>query len=230
MVNDRYVHSALCFLKTLPDWEGRWQKAIEENHDGHPIPYWRYPKSSGNRIHHSYHCAQFEAATGMSFDRIQTVFEFGGGYGSMCGLIHKLGFSGRYIIFDLPSFSALQTYYLSSIGLPVMPPESFTRAKREVLCISDLAELRTVLSNGAGQELRMFISTWAVSETPIALRERILPLASNCDGFLIAYQDRFEQMDNLSFFREWADGLSHIRWFNWEIPHLPQNYYLMGNN
>ena len=229
VVNDGYVYRELYFLKTLPDWEERWQHAIEESHDGHPIPYWRYPRSSGNRIHHAYHSAQFEAATGVRVDQIQTVFEFGGGYGSMCGLIHKLGFKGKYIIFDLPAFSALQTYYLSIIGLPVMAPESFTQAERGVLCVSDPADLRTTISDGFGQEFRMFISTWAVSEAPMAVRERILPLTSTCDEFLIAYQDRFEGMDNLSFFREWTSGYKDVRWHNWEIPHLPHNYYLMGN-
>lgn len=229
VVNDGFVHRELRFLRTLPDWEERWEPAIEENSTGHPIPYWRYPRSSGNRIHHGYHCARFEAATGMRVDQFGMVVEFGGGYGSMCHLIHRLGFNGKYIIFDLPAFSALQMYYLSSTGLPLTAPESFSRAKRRaILCVSDLAQLRRVLSDGATPASRIFISTWALSEAPIAIRERILPLVSTFDGFLIGYQDRFEDEDNHSFFHEWAGVCHDIRWLNWEISHLPHNYYLVG--
>ena len=56
------------------------------------------------------------------------IVEFGGGYGSMCRLLHKLGFSGQYFIYDLPEFVALQRYFLKSIGMPVRdgPPDDVT--------------------------------------------------------------------------------------------------------
>ena len=45
------------------------------------------------------------------------IVEFGGGYGSMCRLVRKLGFKGRYVIFDLRPILALQKYYLGLHGV-----------------------------------------------------------------------------------------------------------------
>lgn len=44
-----------------------------------------------------------------TFDHI---FEFGGGHGRICRMIHDRGFSGKYTIFDFPEMSALQKAYL----------------------------------------------------------------------------------------------------------------------
>ena len=68
------------------------------------------------------HLALFEETTGSKIDTLELIFEFGGGYGSMCRLAHNLGFNQAYIIFDLQPFSALQNYYLSSLDLPVRFP------------------------------------------------------------------------------------------------------------
>ena len=35
-----------------------------------------------------------------------------------CVLLFALGFKGQYVIFDLPHFSALQSFYLDAVGLP----------------------------------------------------------------------------------------------------------------
>jgi hypothetical protein len=47
------------------------------------------------------------------------IIEFGGGFGSMCRLVHALGFRGQHIIFDLPPVWALQRYYLRLHGIEV---------------------------------------------------------------------------------------------------------------
>ena len=56
----------LAYLKSLPDWKSNWKPILEESHVGHPPPYWRYPRSSGNLIHHAYNVAQFQEKTKMS--------------------------------------------------------------------------------------------------------------------------------------------------------------------
>ena len=224
----RYLAKELNYLKHRPDWRTRWDTAIEESSVGHPIPYIFHPTSSGNLIHHAYHLAQFEEKTEVSIADVDFVFEFGGGYGSMCRLFHNLGFRGRYIIFDLPSFSALQVYFLRSLGLPVRSSSDVMKTGSGIICISDLQQLTTLLADQVGARKSLFLATWSISETPLSIRESILPLVSRFQAFLIAYQDRFGEVDNVDFFGNWKETLHNVAWRNWRIEHIPGNSYLFG--
>ena len=95
-------------------------------------------------IHHAYHLAQFEEKTRTQVHEIDFVLEFGGGYGSMCRLFYNLGFRGRYVIFDLPSFSALQIYYLKTLDLPVQPINEL-KSRTGIVCVSDNTVLKSIL-------------------------------------------------------------------------------------
>lgn len=225
----RYTKPELDYLKNRPDWNERWRHAIKESSVGHPVPYWRYPDSSENLIHHAYHVAQFEDKTGRRLDSMDLIVEFGAGYGSMCRLIHGLGFRGRYIAFDLPAFSALQRFFLKSMPLTV---HSFDRFKKEtsgIACLSDLSQLNALISDQGDASESMFVATWSISETPIKLRDSILPLLSSFKAFLIAYQAQFQEVDNIAFFRSWTAARPDIQWRDWKIEQIPnRNRYLVG--
>lgn len=229
VTNAGYVSAELTYLKSRPDWNGRWATAIKESNIGHPLPYWRYPKSSGNLITHGYHLAQFEEKTEMHANNMSFIFEFGGGYGSMCRLIHHLGFEGKYVLFDLPAFSALQRFFLESTGITVHSSEIFESAQNGVLCTSDLEELKEILSKHFEQANSMFVATWSISETPIKLRDTILPLVRSFKGFLIGYQNQFREVNNIDFFKNWTVAQGDIEWYDWKIEHIPNhNRYLVG--
>ncbi|RKY23569.1 MAG: hypothetical protein DRP62_05665, partial [Planctomycetota bacterium] len=104
------------FLKNLPTWS-EFRNALYESFVGNPKRYPLYPLSSGNQIHQAYTLAQLTETGGCPVKGLPQIVEFGGGFGSMCKLIHKLGFKGRYIIFDLPELSAMQEYYLKATGI-----------------------------------------------------------------------------------------------------------------
>jgi hypothetical protein len=222
-----YISTERNYLKRRPDWNTRWRKAIKESCVGHPTPYLFYPASSGNLIHHAYHVAQFEEKTQVQIDQLDFVFEFGGGYGSMCRLFYNLGFRGSYVIFDLPLFSALQTYYLKTLALPVRSRTEFLKSRMAIVCLSDIQDLKTLLEDHL-EAKNLFIATWSISETPVHLREIVLPLVSNFYSFLIAYQDRFEEVNNLEFFDQWQEAMRHVIWHNLRIQHIPGNHYLFG--
>lgn len=215
-------------LRKHPDWSGRWSQAIVETPLGRPLPFLPYPRSSGNLIHHAYHLMQFEECAGTHLHEFDAVFEFGGGYGAMCRLWHNLGFEGRYTIFDLPAFSALQEYYLSGVGLGANGAED---ADGRIRCLSQWEELHRVVGHCAGgRGLRaMFLATWSFSEAPLHIRDAIIPLLSECEAFLIAYQARFGEVDNVKYFTTFRDRFPYMEWKNWEIRHMPGNYYLMGS-
>ena len=223
-----YIRKELGYLASLPDWGSRWRKAIKESPIGHPPPYLFYPGSSGLLIHHAYHLAQFEEKTGTRVDQMDRVMEFGGGYGSMCRLFHNLGFRGRYVIFDLPHFSALQQFFLKSIGIEVHSIDTLGSANDGVICVSDLEHLRLLHPSEVEEHNSMFIATWSISETPIKFRQSILPLITSFSAFLIAYQHQYGEVNNLQFFSEWKEGMKDIMWHDWQIGHLPGNNYLFG--
>ena len=222
------IHEFIHLIKQ-EDWRRRWREAIRESTVGNPIPFWIYPRSSGNLVHHAYHLAQFEGSTGINIDNIGFVFEFGGGYGSMCRLFHNLGYKGKYLIYDLPAFSALQRSYLVSLGLPYHDASLFKSAKDGVSCISNHDELKYIIESiNPGSAL--FISTWALSETTVSQRNSVLPMVYNFDYFLIAYQAQYLEMNNKELFNQWKIDISGIEWKEWEIKHMPGNYYLIGHS
>jgi hypothetical protein len=90
---------------------------LVESPVGNPKPSPDYPGSSGNLIHQAYSLAQLTEIGDCRLENLSQIVEFGGGFGTMCKLVHQLGFKGRYIIFDLPECSALQEYYLNAVGL-----------------------------------------------------------------------------------------------------------------
>jgi hypothetical protein len=223
-----YVATELNHLKYNKDWDVRWRAAIKESPAGHPLPYIIFPSSSGNLIHHAYHLAQFEEKTSADICDMDYVFEFGGGYGSMCRLFFNLGFHGKYIIFDFPPFSSLQRYYLKTSGVQVYPAGPLRESGKGAICLSDSKLLSALLTECRENSESLFIATWSLSESPVAVREMILPLSSNFYSFLIAYQDRFGEVDNLDFFSKWKDTVRGVDWHSWPIEHIPGNNYLMG--
>ena len=230
VTHSRYIQRELSFLKRQQDWNTRWCEAIKESQQGHPFPYPFYPSSSGNLIHHAYHLAQFEQRLHVSVQDMQCVLEFGGGYGSMCRLFHRLGFKGTYIIFDLPPFTALQWYFLKSVGITIQATHSLDSRANGVICVSDPEDLKVVLSRHDHKNKTMFISNWAISETPMSTRDSLLPLIEMVDYFLISFQHYFGEMDNIRYFTGWQKRFDdQVIWQNWEIEHLPGNSYLVGN-
>jgi hypothetical protein len=220
-----YSFTELRYLRSRGDWRTRWAPALREARAGHPPPLWCYPSTSGNLLHHAYHVARFEDAVGRRPDEFTRVVEFGGGYGSMCRLFFNLGFRGKYVIFDLPAFSRLQEFYLGAVGLEV-GRTVFDQAA--VVCTNDLEEVLTLMAEQSRDD-SIFIATWSMSEARLEDRlpwERAFPA---CAAFLIAFQDRFGEMDNQAYFRRLTGLIGDVNWHHSSIPHLAGNSYLFGS-
>ncbi|MDI1344707.1 MAG: hypothetical protein PSV22_11475 [Pseudolabrys sp.] len=220
-----YVARELLYL-LRHNWR-RWRPAIAEAPVGRPYRYPLYPASSGNLIHHAYHLALFERSTATEVADLGCIVEFGGGYGSMCRLTRNLGFRGTYIIFDLPHFSALQRFYLRSMGFAVADAaESATPG--EIVCLSDANELRNAVARASANGKALMIGTWSLSEAPIAARNILLELADRFALFLIAFQSDFAGVDNVRFFADWTKRHPAVRWQFQPIRHFPSSKYLFG--
>lgn len=215
------VHE-LRHLRRRPDWSARWRPALRESTIGRPRPFHLYPRSSGNLIHQAYHLCRFEEATGLALSTVPLIVEFGGGYGRMCGLLHRLGFSGTYVIFDLPEVSVLQRFFLRHLDIPVLDAGAVAAAggpARGVVTTSEVPELRTLLRSRPPGHAAL-IAMWSLSETPVELRAHILAEVSSFDAFLIGYTNRFVDLDNRTLFATWRSTLPNHTWYEFPIPHL----------
>jgi hypothetical protein len=226
--NDDFVLTELNHLKQDARWNERWSKAIHEVTAGRPKPFYKYPLSSANLIHHAHHIAQFEKRTGARTEGIDFVVEFGAGYGNMCRLFYTLGYTGTYIMYDLPIFSELQKYFLQCNNIPVYtngPPHP----ERTAVCTSSFDTLQEILSSDNRPRNTLFLAMWSISEVPLALREKMFSLVSDFSFFLIGYQNQFGEVDNIRYFNNITKQLNkNIAWSNFPLEHQPGNNFLIG--
>ncbi len=221
--NADYIKEELKYLKNNK-WKRR-KKIIIETRVGCPARFPFYPKSSATLIHQGYHCALFEDKLNVNLTDVEYIFEFGGGYGSLCRLIYNMGFRGKYLILDLPVFSCLQMFFLKMLNIEV-GLDTYNDEKN-VTCINNVEILNEIVSKIKNKR-KMFIATWSISESPVELREKVLEIINNFDLFLIAYQNNFGDNNNIDFFKTYIESHKHIEWQNIHINHIPGNYYLFG--
>lgn len=192
----------------------KWKKAIVEKKYFYTEPYLMYPKSSGNLIHCAYHLAKFENTNGKNVKNFDFIFEYGGGYGGLCLLIHNLGFKGKYIIYDFPILCALQSFFLK-----------MNRVKKGVFCLDEINQVKKMVPK---KGKRLFIATWSLSESPLHIRKKIYPIIKEFDAFLIGYQGQFGGVDNYKYFNDFKKKLAKYHWWSQKIIQLDGNYYLFG--
>ena len=180
-------------------------------------------ESSANLIHHAYHVSRFEDVTGARVADFDTIVEFGGGYGSMARLAWQLGFRGEYVIYDLPEMSAVQRYCLTSMGIPVSAAGTVHRGPG-VSCATNADELARVLGDRVAD---LLLATWSLSETPVAFRERFLPLVRT-NHYFFGYEDRYRGVDNDAYFTDLRARERAFRWDHQPSPSERRVSYLVG--
>lgn len=201
---------------------------LNEEKIGNARGYFLHPSASGNLIHHLYSYLLFCDHTGIHPGKLSSVLEFGGGYGSFCRLLYKMGFHSRYHIFDLPVLTCLQRYFLAHTnpGLPVNY-NSLDGQQESVSLINDISYLQNDKSKW--QNVDLFIGLWSISEAPFALRDFFFDNLSNCRYILVGYQKDFEGLDNARYFSELEKRMDRYQWVHQEIPHMDDNFYLIGS-
>jgi hypothetical protein len=208
----------LAALQARSDWESRWRRAIRECEAGRPFRYAGWPESSEPLIQTAYTLARLETLAGRTVDAWDDVIEFGGGFGSLCRLARQLGFRGRYMIFDLPPFTLLQRYFLRSAGI-------LREDDDRIVLTSDLSELERYVGALSPNAYSMFVACWSLSETPLALRDRIRPLVERIGRYAVVYQQRYGEVDNVDYFtNHWIVGTRHTQ----RIVHRDGDHLLVG--
>jgi hypothetical protein len=201
------IISSSCYSEYAP--------ALIESVVGNPLLYsWR-SRSSGNLIHTAYHIKCFTETFHIPFKEISSIVEFGGGYGCMCRFIYEIGFSGSYTIYDLAEFGALQKYYLTATGHLKDHSISFT---------SDVSAPRIPKNPD------LLIATWSLSESPLTIRSQFLESIGKPTYILIAFQEKFDDIDNQEYFEKMKETFAEYTWVSTPILHLPGSWYLFGKN
>ena len=211
------------FLKKLPNWEDSARYLVEDS-IGNPKKFSFMPESSGNLIHHLYGISRFLGTHPVSVQNMSQVVEFGGGYGSIARLFYKMGFNGRYVIFDVPEFAALQEFFLSSLDISI-PIFRYPTRERGIVILTEIEDFK---KQCAFEQIDLFIATWSISESPLELREIVLKSVDGAKYWLFAYQKRFQDIDNIEYFRKYMSS-SQYDSNGFEIEHLPGQYYAFGS-
>jgi hypothetical protein len=174
-----------------------WKNLIKEDEVGDPIRYFLYPESSGNRIRQVYHLKKFCDFSSININTIKKVIEIGGGYGCMARIFFKISQKIKYIIFDTFEVNLLQYYYLKSNKLNV----ALEKKKSKINLIYSVNELNNCVNN-RNESKTLLIANWSLSEMPLKLRNKILKLIFKIPYIVISFQDKFENINNIKYFKK----------------------------
>ena len=209
--NRLFVFYELLELKKDKKWK-LYKNLIIEDDIGDPIRYFLYIQSSGNRINHAYHLKILSDHIKINLSKIREVFEFGGGYGCMARIFTKINKSVNYTIFDTQIVNFIQFYYLKSLNLKV----GFNQNKIKLVHKQNYNKRKIKNS--------LFIANWSISETPLTFRKKFIKEILRREFFLISFQEKFENVDNLKYFLQLQSIL--INKFSCKII---ENKYYKGN-
>lgn len=164
---------------------------------------------STNLIHQAYHLVQYESKLNIRIRDLDTIIEFGGGYGAMALVAFRMGFNGIYYIYDLPEFSILQQYFLSH-----QP---------------DIGTIHWRRNGGAfsQKEFDLCIAIHSISELDSVVKRWNFLNNYQAMSYIFSYNRSQKNIDNLKWFEQMQEKID-MEWVNWEIEHLPDRYYLVG--
>lgn len=142
----------------------------------------------------NHHLESYARLTGRSLLDFDRIVEFGGGTGDLARLALELGYTGEYVIVDLPEILEIQKLNFKDYSgkPPIFSTETPSYRPNTVL-----------------------VSTWALSETPIELRDIVISTLSP-DNWLIVTQRQIFGIDNERFFSNWSGKREEIDWIYWD--------------
>lgn len=133
-----------------------------------------------NRVQHLAHLV-LNKWTPEDLAKLDTIVELGGGIGDMADIVYKLGFKGKYVIYDFPEVGAIQKWYHDQLG------------HTNIVHTSDVNDLF---------DADLMIGTWSFTEMPIELRDEIMTKIGGTKNWLIAYSNEIFGIDNDKYIRD----------------------------
>lgn len=142
----------------------------------------------------NHHLESYYQMTGRDLLSHRRIVEFGGGTGDLARLAMDLGYDGEYVIVDLPEMLGVQTINFADARcrVPVLATETPGWSPDTAL-----------------------VSTWALSEVPVALREEVIGRLRP-DSWLIVTQRSIFGVDNDAYFSGWKGERRELEWIRWD--------------
>tara|TARA_B100001175_G_scaffold296414_1_gene285321 strand:- start:75 stop:788 length:714 start_codon:yes stop_codon:yes gene_type:complete len=140
---------------------------------------------------------------------IDVIYDVGGGYGNMCRIIREMGYTGDYVLIDFPELQEIQKYYLENLGLKVSMNVAYKKL-----------EDRAIRPKGNS----LLIATHSMNEMPLEDRPKV-----NIDKFskfFIAYNEEFDGIDNIEYFKQFKDLPHKTEYLQNEVQ--DQHRFLIG--
>ena len=229
--NRLFIKNELNEIKNDKKFFIQWKYLLKEDEVGNPIRYFLYPESSGNRIRQVYHLKKFSDFSNINIKIIKRVIEIGGGYGCMARIFSKLNHKIKYIIFDTFEVNLLQYYFLKLNKLEV----AIENSKSRINLISSIKINNKI--NYKNNSKTLLIANWSLSEMPLKLRNKILKLIFKIPYILISFQDKFEDINNLKYFKKvkikldkqgYETQISALQYYNNAILNTNKHFYLFA--
>jgi hypothetical protein len=192
---------ARIYLDELSESEFCRTRILPRLHDmpiGDPYLCTFFPLASPLSIQHAYYFFLMKKYLGVFIpeSEISHILEIGGGYGNFCRLTFDFGYSGRYVIADLPLMQSIQQHYLKHV-LP-------ERIVNQQLIYSSIGSSDTLSENKAS----LLIATFSLNETPLETRKLLEPHFSEFNYIFVAYNKSFDGLENCAYFKRLGNSLS----------------------
>ncbi len=188
-----HLNMEMQFIELQPNLD-RWEKAIRMQDIDLHIDKHDSTAYSKNLICQCGHVDQWEKFADRKIEKLDSILEFGAGYGAMALVANRLGFQGGYVIYDLPEFCLLQRWYLEKQGI------------KNIRWFHDMRELKKYRG-----EYDLLIAMWSLTEAPIELRQQFLQNIY-IRNFLLAYSLQFAGIDNVAWINGFMQDHSNLKW------------------
>lgn len=135
---------------------------------------------------------------------MDTLFEFGGGYGALAVVLKRLGFAGLHYVYDFPALHLLREWYLGEVGASTIS-----------------------LTSPQDMTVNVFVSVCALDEAPLETRSTVLE-SVKAKYYLIWMTRNYYGVDNYTWFMNWISSKSSLC-YEIDIPNKNQCCLLIKN-
>lgn len=148
------------------------KRVLKEDFIGVPVILNEKYFTSHNSVWQLYHIARLIKATNCDFKKVDTIVEWGGGYGNLTKVLMRLYNKQKtYVLIDTPFFCTIQWLYLAIIfGENEI---HFLRNKKDKIQKNKINILPVGLAKIKKLKCDLFISLWALSESPPSLQNYV---------------------------------------------------------